>query len=108
MEPIAVQRVLQEARMAASGESRDVLALLQAAYLEEVIRLAIAEQPSSRQLPTIEAFCVVAGQRLLDTARTYRRDDYVVHNAPEQARRFGSALRDSLDCNDLTQRPFDH
>ena len=52
----AGQLVLAEALRSANGDDRAALALLQAAYLELSIRLAIEEQSAERQLPAVAAF----------------------------------------------------
>ena len=119
-EPIpaaAVQRVLQEARLAARGDTRGTLVLLQAAFLEECIRLSIAEQPSSLQVEAVHEFCLLAAHNLRDVAMQYvrassneeRREDSFgrLHNAQDQATRFATGLRNRFETTELTQTPVD-
>lgn len=114
----AVERVLQEARVAAGGDARGMLAVVQAAYLEQAIRIAISEQPSDRQLAAIHAFSSVAGRRILDAATQYGSPNGAnderravclgrVHNAQEEATRFAQLLRNRLETIELTRTPSD-
>jgi len=112
----AVEHVAQEARVAARGDSRVMLSLLQGAYLEEAIRIAIAEQPSEKQLSSIHAFCTVAAKNLLDAAQSYAAAELAtddrralaagrVHDAQEEARRFALFLRRRFETNPMTAAP---
>ena len=116
--PDAATRLLQEAHRLMRGDARATLALLQGAYIEEAIRIAIEEQPTAQQLAAVHAFCSVAGHRLLDAAAAYARslgrdeDRRLaalgnVHDAQSEGERYAASLRRRFETIALTQTPAD-
>ena len=61
----AVDRVAQEALIAADGDDRSAMAVLQAAYLQLACRLAIAEEgPGPQRTRTVRSFASAASEMI--------------------------------------------
>ena len=95
-----------------------MLALLQASYVEEAIRIALEEQPSGNHLRALCGFCNVAGEKLIDSAKCYGNADHAsdtkrteaigrIHNATVEATTFGTLLRRRFETVGLTRAPED-
>ena len=96
------QRLWEEALTAGGNDERTALALLQGAFLENAIRLALVERPSAQQADAVHALCRTAADRLGDAAAFYARDAARFADAQEQGARFATSVRNRLE---LTRPP---
>lgn len=98
------QRLWEEALTAGGNDERTALALLQGAFLEHAIRLAITEQASGHQAEAVHALLKHASDRLGDAATFYAQDPERFADAGEQAARFATSVRNRLELTRPSER----